>query len=211
MNSHQGSVYFNQGRHFSGRDTLRKLVIVDRTKHTLDRDTLDLEGKKFEILKQSGKEENPKPPKFKDTSVIVYPNGILFTGELTSIFDKISYDKEWKQLLFAKMKSMKLPLGDALHIEMEKGWYNFKKPFEYNDAKWEQFICAVYENVKVLSLSNAKVLPLLNDFKNSHYKCIKNNASASSNQYGGRRKTKRSKRSMRLTRNKKCKRRTRRS
>lgn len=179
---------------------IRDLVHVEGVEYNLDEDILDLQGKRFELNKERGKSDRHNQP-YKSTSVIVYPDGILFIGESNKLFAKMQRffskmvdnegKKEWKKLLFSEMKSMQV-LGDELRIRMNNDYTcNFRTDDSKNDTTWEPFICFVYKNVKPFD-------NLLSGFKEHHYSCVKNN------KFGGQRKTKRSKR------NKKSKRRTRR-
>jgi len=177
---------------------IRDLVHVEgnsgEVEYNLGEDILDLQGKRFEINKQKGQDDLSQP--YKPTSVIVYRDGILFVGESNNISSKIqgffsrmqgkSGKKEWKKLLFAEMKSM-LVLGDELRIRMNNDYTcNFRTDDSKNDTTWEPFICFVYKNVKPFA-------NLLGGFKGHHYSCVKNNV-------GGKRKTKRNKKSKRRTR-----------
>jgi hypothetical protein len=190
--------------------------------HTLDETTLNMTGKRFEVIKERGQSKR-RNMRFKPISVIVYPDGILFTGESKKMFAPIvrifkgaeEGEKEWKQLLFEDMLSMKL-FPDRLEIVMkyQVDNKNYLCNLQKNDPKeWESFICYVYTTLKDNSKNNSnKFLNLRNEFKDdtkpknyyrySQFKCIR---PISSPNMGGQRKTKRSKRS------KKCKRRTRRS
>lgn len=189
---------------------IRDLVNVEGVEYNLDEDILDLQGKRFELNKERGKSDRHNQP-YKSTSVIVYPDGILFIGESNQLFSKMQRffskmvdkegKKEWKKLLFSEMKLMYVS-GDELRIRMNDDYMcNLKMADSKNDTTWELFICYLYKNAK--HFPNLKKAfkeennPNVNSYSH-HYPCIKNNI-------GGQRKTKRSKR------NKKSKRRSRRS
>jgi|UniRef100_A0A6C0BJ80 hypothetical protein len=200
--------------HTSG--IIDNLIKVDGVEYKLDPKILEFHGDRFKIIKNTGSiPKSGGSPTFKPTLVIVYQDGILFTGEPEGIFDKaftfLSNKKQWKQLLFADMQSMNVRVNDLnIHMKDNKQYIlkiNDSQNVKTNEIEWESFICCLYEKVKNKNIAN-----LRNEFKDdtkpknyyrySPFKCIR---PISSPNMGGQRKTKRSKRS------KKCKRRTRRS
>ena len=189
--------FYKNDRNAKKSDTPPRLisVLVAGTPYDLDKNILNQEGKRFEISKQRGKNDPTAP--YKPVSVIVYRDGILFTGEDTFLGFKTG--KKWKQLLFEKMKSI-VALEDALNITLNDDYRcNFKPELKPNHSKnmetWNKFLCFVDDKITMFpNISKSlKLCPAKS---------------------GGRRKTKRSKRSkytIRNKRNKKCKRHTRRS
>ena len=167
--------------------------LVVGTTYDLDKTILTKKGKKFEISKQSGQKDPTAP--YKSVSVIVYSDGILFTGEDTFLGFKTG--KKWKQLLFKNMQHI-VAVEDALNITYTDDYRcNFKPELKPNQSKnmetWNEFLCFVDDKITMF--------PNISKTLNNHRKLC-------AAKLGGRRKTKRSKRSRR---NKKCKRRTRRS
>jgi hypothetical protein len=190
--------FYKNDRNANKSDTKPELIseLVKGAKYNLDEEILKQEGKKFEISKQSGQKDPTAP--YKPVSVIVYRDGILFTGEDTLLGFKIG--KKWKQLLFEDMQSI-VALEDALNITLNDDYRcNFKPELKPNHSKnmetWNAFLCFVDGKISAFSRISSSL--------NGHRKLC----TAKS---GGRRKTKRSKRTIRTRRNKKCKHRTRRS
>jgi len=183
--------FYKNDRNENKSDTKLSLIskLVEGTKYDLDKNILSLDGKKFEISKQSG-QKDPNAP-YKPVSVIVYRDGILFTGEDTFLVFKTG--KKWKQLLFKNIEHM-VAVEDALNITYTDDYRcNFKPELKPNHSKnmetWNEFLCFVDDNISMFS-------NISNSLRNHRNVCGK---------AGGRRKTKHSKHSRR---NKKYKRRT---
>jgi hypothetical protein len=193
--------------------------LINGAKSELKGDVLDKPGKRFEISKRIGTDELKED--YKPVSVIVYLDGLLFTGEDT-IFGVKTANKIWKKISFGDIQSIMLEGDATLKITFLRKTNSFFKKSEeeitYTFKKleskpiWDAFLCFLADKTRLFIDIRSN---FLGDLRQS---CVKkrSNSNPSFNlvhnpllgKAGGRRKTKRSKRSRR---NKKCKRYTRRS
>ena len=192
--------------------------LIVGAKSKLQEDILRGQGKRFEISKQIGNGNTNKG--YKPVSVIVYDNGILFTGEDTFLGAKTG-NKIWKHILFGNITGMKVfadQLQITCHIDSKDHIYTFRPEFKELESKpdnlnsykimstWNEFLCFL-ANKTTRSKIHASLQEQRAACAKPPFDLVHNPLAKA----GGKRKTKRSKRSKRTRRNKKCKRRTRRS